>query len=207
MTEQGLLDRKILIIDDEETIRFLLKEMLLKLGYESDEAANKESAVHMLESSTYDLVFVDMVYINADYDGFDIINIIQEVQPRCQVVILTAKPSMNSAIQALRQRIFDYLEKPICIEVLSAVTTAAFESSRKEDTSIQPTTDIALTNREIDILKMLAKGFSYAEVGKHLDCKTSTIQWHIKNIYRKLGVTSKSEAVYEALCMNLIDIN
>ena len=214
MVKSTLSDKKILIVDDEDTIRFLLAEMLQQLGYRTSEAANKTEAVQMVKASTFDLIFIDMVYANADYNGFDIINIIQGLQPNSQIIILTAKPSMHSAIQALRCRIFDYLEKPIDLEILSAVTSAAFAKPTKraertvvaqENNSTSPA--VTLTNRESDILKMLVKGFSYSEIGQHLDCKTSTIQWHIKNIYRKLGVTSKSEAVYEALCTNLIDIN
>ena len=208
MVDSNPSDKRILIIDDEATVRFLLMEMLQQLGYKAAEASNKTEAAQMINTSTFDLIFIDMIYANADYNGFDIIDIIQEIQPNCQIVILTAKPSMSSAIQALRCRIFDYLEKPIDLEILSAVTSTAFaESTAATQKSISSTPSIILTDRESDILNMLAKGFSYSEVGKHLNCKTSTIQWHIKNIYRKLGVTSKSEAVYEALCMNLIEIN
>ena len=209
MVERQLSDKQILVIDDEDTIRFLLKEMLMTLGYEATEASSKEDAVLKLNAIDFDLIFVDIFYTNADYNGFDIIDIIKEAQPNCKVVILTAKPSMNTAVKALRCRILDYLEKPICLDVLTSITELAFKTdhiSAEKDIHEKASGDITLTKRESEILELLAKGFSYAEAGQYLDCKISTVQWHVKNIYRKLDVTSKSEAVYEALCMKLIDI-
>jgi len=208
-----LSSKKILVIDDEETIRFLLTEMLQQLGHEVEGASNKDDVVLLMHTTKFDLIFVDMVYANADYNGLDLIEIIKDMQPECQIVILTAKPSMDSAIKALRFRIFDYLEKPIQMDVLTSVVYAALAESHAN--ALSPSSDspksaiasnVSLTMKETDILQMLAKGFSYAEVATHLECQTSTIQWHIKNIYKKLGVTSKSEAVYEALCMQLINI-
>ena len=63
-----------------------------------------------------------------------------------------------------------------------------------------------ITNREKEVLLLLAKGFSYSESSEFLDCSISTIQTHVKRIYNKLGVNSKSEAVYEALQNNIIDL-
>jgi len=63
-----------------------------------------------------------------------------------------------------------------------------------------------LSEREKEMLLLLAKGFSYSESASFLGCSISTIQTHVKRTYRKLGVNSRSEAVYEALQLGLIDI-
>ena len=63
-----------------------------------------------------------------------------------------------------------------------------------------------ITEREKEVLLLLAKGFSYAESASFLGCAISTIQTYVKRIYRKLQVNSKSEAVYEALQMGIIDL-
>ena len=61
-----------------------------------------------------------------------------------------------------------------------------------------------LTRREIDILWGIAKGFSYAEIAGHLGLSRQTVPGHIKNIYRKLEVHTRGEAVFEALQQGLI---
>jgi DNA-binding NarL/FixJ family response regulator len=62
----------------------------------------------------------------------------------------------------------------------------------------------ALSARESEILAMIAKGFSFAEIGKLLSVSTHTVTTHVKNIYRKLAVHSRGEAVYEATKMGLL---
>lgn len=56
----------------------------------------------------------------------------------------------------------------------------------------------ALTQREIDVLGLIARGYSYDEVGRHTGIATNTVRHHVKNIYAKLCVHSKNEAVFEA---------
>ena len=63
-----------------------------------------------------------------------------------------------------------------------------------------------LTPREIDILWGIAKGFSYAEIASHLGLSRQTVPGHIKNIYRKLEVHTRSEAVFEAVQQGLIKL-
>ena len=63
-----------------------------------------------------------------------------------------------------------------------------------------------MTERERDVLILLAKGFSYSESSEFLGCGVSTVQTHVKRIYRKLNVNSKSEAVFEALKLSLIEL-
>src|SRR5688572_13090883 len=62
----------------------------------------------------------------------------------------------------------------------------------------------ALSARESEILAMIAKGFSFAEIGKLLSVSTHTVTTHVKNIYKKLAVHSRGEAVYEATRMGLL---
>ncbi len=61
-----------------------------------------------------------------------------------------------------------------------------------------------LTAKELEVLNLLMRGFKYTEIGQTLSCSTHTICSHIKAIYRKLQVSSKTEAVFEARLMNII---
>ena len=64
-----------------------------------------------------------------------------------------------------------------------------------------------LTPREVEVLDMIARGFSYAEIGRLQGITVRTVQTHIKNLYRKLAVHSRSEAVFEASRMGLIRVH
>lgn len=66
--------------------------------------------------------------------------------------------------------------------------------------------DSPLTARELEILTYIAKGFSVAEVGELLDISSRTVTTHVQHIYRKLEVSSRSEAVFEAVNLGLIDL-
>jgi len=60
--------------------------------------------------------------------------------------------------------------------------------------------------REREVLMLLAKGYSYSEAATCLGCKVSTIQTHVKHIYKKMDVHSRAEAVHEALQAGMIQI-
>lgn len=72
------------------------------------------------------------------------------------------------------------------------------------DTTLPPAADNPLTRREADVLRLVAKGLSFDEVGATLHLSPHTIVAHVKNIYRKLAVHSRGEAVFEAGRMGLL---
>jgi DNA-binding NarL/FixJ family response regulator len=67
-----------------------------------------------------------------------------------------------------------------------------------------PTDAAKLSGREVEILAFIAKGFSFAEIGKLLTISAHTVTTHVKKIYHKLAVHSRGEAVYEATRMGLL---
>lgn len=79
---------------------------------------------------------------------------------------------------------------------------AAFAADRGEASAIGPTRP--LTPREADILRLVAKGLQFAEIGAALDLSPHTVVAHVKKIYRKLSVHSRGEAVFEATQMGLL---
>lgn len=79
----------------------------------------------------------------------------------------------------------------------------ARKDGRQDDHPHKP----RLTEREREVLNYIAMGYSYREIAKLTDMSQNTVPTHIKNIYRKLEVNSRGEAVYEALQRGLIDLN
>lgn len=70
--------------------------------------------------------------------------------------------------------------------------------------TFQKNSEISLSNREQEVLALLFKGYPFAEVAEHLSCTHATAKTHSRRIYKKLGVTSRSGAIYEALSLGLI---
>ena len=79
---------------------------------------------------------------------------------------------------------------------------------RESRTRAQPATDAAveLSEREAQILALVAKGFSFGDICQLLSITTNTVKTHINRIYRKLAVHSRGQAVYEATRLGLIDM-
>lgn len=109
---------KILIVDDEPNVRFILERALKHEGYALEVAANGSEAIQKLKSAEkrYDLLVLDLQM--EPIDGLQVLQIARERDPDIVVIILTAHGSMESAVEALRLGAFDYLLKPATPEAI-----------------------------------------------------------------------------------------
>jgi DNA-binding NtrC family response regulator len=105
------LAEKILVVDDEEIIRESLAYVLRKEGYEVAEASNGQQAYDIIVESSFDLVITDIEM--PQMKGIDLLKKIKEVDPKTDVIIITAFGSMDTAINALRNGAGDYILKPL----------------------------------------------------------------------------------------------
>jgi len=106
----------ILIVDDEEDIRELLELSLLRMGLGADTAGSIADARSMLEGANYRLCLTDMRL--PDGDGLDLVDYIQHHRPNLPVAVITAYGSIETAIRALKLGAFDFVTKPIELQVL-----------------------------------------------------------------------------------------
>ncbi|MFQ5582286.1 MAG: response regulator [Mariprofundaceae bacterium] len=209
----GHCQGNILVVDDDGLIREVMHAALTRQGHRVQLGSDLATARKALIGNTFDLIFLDIVYPDQKYSGFDIMNDIRKYQPGAPIVLMTAYPSTESAVEALHKNAFDYLMKPIKLDELKQVTKRALRYKAKLDEArrirerldIRHSHNVRLTDREKDILRLFAKGFTFKETAMHLGCKPSTIQSYAKQLYRKLGVHSRSEAVFEAIHLSLID--
>ncbi len=101
----------ILIIDDEEGIRFTFQKFLTKEGYSVFTAGNFQEAESWLKKRSFDLVFADIIL--GDKSGMDVLRMIKTMNLSCLVIIFTGIPSIDTASEAIRLGAFDYLIKPV----------------------------------------------------------------------------------------------
>jgi two-component system KDP operon response regulator KdpE len=104
------LSARVLIIDDEPSVRVMLDAALRPLGYRVEVATNGREALRMIDKDEYDLLLLDLRL--GDLDGIEVLRETKARWPNTEVILLTAHGSINSAISALRYGAFDYLLKP-----------------------------------------------------------------------------------------------
>ena len=102
--------RRMLIVDDEPTIRWALRELFMQDGWQVDCAEDAEAGMELLAGARYDYVITDLKM--AGPCGVDLARSVREHCPHAGVTILTGYPSLDTAVEALRLRVWDYVTKP-----------------------------------------------------------------------------------------------
>lgn len=118
---------RILVIDDEQSLRDLYQKVLHSEGYEVVTAASGEEGLKLFKEKPCHLVFVDLRLPNMS--GLDLINIIKKDSPETEVILITAYASVENAISAIRYGVYDYLIKPI--DDIGHITTIARRAMEK----------------------------------------------------------------------------
>ncbi|MCL5966803.1 MAG: sigma-54 dependent transcriptional regulator [Deltaproteobacteria bacterium] len=122
----------ILVVDDEQSIRQVLKILLEKEGYDVDLAASREEAERHIGSNAYDLVITDLRMAEPD-DGLKVLRAAIQRNPSAQVILLTAHGTIQGAVEATKLGAFDYISKPFDNNELRALIRQALD--RKENSA------------------------------------------------------------------------
>lgn len=120
----------ILIIDDEATLRKTLARILQQAGFEVTTAENAEQGLSFLKTTNFDLIFTDLRM--PGIQGLDALRLIHKNYPALPVILFTAQPDVNSAVEALRYGAIDYLLKPLKPEVIIERTRSILSQQQKE---------------------------------------------------------------------------
>ncbi|MBE0596501.1 MAG: sigma-54-dependent Fis family transcriptional regulator [Desulfuromonadales bacterium] len=116
---------RILIVDDEESLREILSIMLHREGYQVDAVADGAQAVARLREVTYDLVISDIKMPRLN--GFELLRHIKERTPETVVIMITAFSSTEEAVEAMKQGAYDYITKPFKNEEIKLIIKNALE--------------------------------------------------------------------------------
>ncbi|GAB4433881.1 MAG: response regulator transcription factor [Anaerolineae bacterium] len=114
---------RILIVDDEEALRFFTADGLTQAGWSVDEAGSGEAALVLLSKTSYDVMLLDLRMVGLD--GLTVMRQAKERWPELMIIIMTAYASIDSAIEAVRQGAFDYLQKPCSVSDIIACANRA----------------------------------------------------------------------------------
>ena len=120
----------ILVIDDEAVLRTTLARILQQAGFEVTTAESAHQAFSFMENTSFDLIYLDLRM--PDIHGLEALKTIHEQNPLLPVVLFTAQPDLNSAVEALRSGATDYLLKPLKPEVVIERSTAILANLERE---------------------------------------------------------------------------
>jgi PAS domain S-box-containing protein len=116
---------RVLVVDDEESIRFTFETFLSDEGYSIVTAGSFDEAEEHIVKTDFDVIFLDIIL--GDRSGVDVLKIVKEIKPHCPVVMITGYPNVETAADAVRIGAFDYIPKPVRQETLLHVTRIAVQ--------------------------------------------------------------------------------
>ena len=202
----------VLIADDHLVLRFGLATMInrQKDMHVVAEAANGEQVVELFRTHRPDVTLMDLRM--PGQNGVEAITAIRKQDPDARIIVLTIHKGDEAVYQAIRAGARGYLLKDVPFPELLAAIRTVHEGKQ----CIPP--EIAakmaeriryadLTSREIEILKLIARGQSNKLIADRLDVTESTIKHHVATVLTKLGAEDRTHAVTLALERNIIDLD
>jgi DNA-binding NarL/FixJ family response regulator len=187
-------------------------------------AASRREAQTIIDRENFDVLLIDLGL--PDGNGIDLIRQVSQKKPDADIMVVTVFGDEQHVVSSIEAGATGYVLKDStpadvisCIRLLRAggspvspvVARSVLRAIRNRmGATASPAArsatpeDNPLSTRETEILQLLAKGMSFNEIGEILGISPHTVTAHIKKIYRKLAVHSRSEAVYEATQMGLL---
>jgi two-component system, NarL family, response regulator LiaR len=205
---------RVMIVDDHAIVRSGLASLLqafTDLEYVGDVSGGQE-ALQQIDTFKPDVVLMDLKM--PGMNGIEATRRLLSKQPGLRVVILTSFDDGQEINEALKAGAISYLLKNAEVqEVVQAIreahagrptlspeiTRALIQANRN------PTPDYDLSERESDVLRLMARGMRNPQIAQELALSLSTVKFHVSAILRKLAVENRTEAVMLALQYNLVD--
>lgn len=226
MTPEVILPVPVLVVEDEEIIQLRLRQILNELGYKHDEllfAKNVKESIEIIDTHPISLALVDLGL--PDGNGVEIIEKIRSLEGNTMILVISAWSTQESLFSAIKAGATGYVLKErddaevllsirsilrggapidpfIAREILKQISET--EEPAPEQEIVEGAESSILTNREKEILCLVAQGLSNREIAEQLFVSRYTVESHIKHIYRKLSVTKRTKAVSTARSMGIL---
>jgi DNA-binding response OmpR family regulator len=193
--------KRILLVDDDADTAALMGEELLDRGFDVYAARNGTEGLDVITTELPDLVLSDVAM--PEMSGFELLERVTALGSRFQAmpfIFLTAFGDRASEIRGWQLGADDFLTKPVDYDVLAALITARLARVARW----APPSKIDLREREVETLTWAARGKTFWEIGQILGLSKRTVEFHIENARKKLGVATRTQALIKAATGQLI---
>jgi DNA-binding NarL/FixJ family response regulator len=211
----GLVDDNVFMLNSVEEKLSLFSDIVVK----SSNHGGSSLLEQLEDDSNYDIILMDIEM--PGLSGIETTAIVKQKYPQIKVVMFTVFDNDENIFKAIQAGADGYLLKDVNPEVLykgiqdtlnggaamnPSIALKALKLLRNPEsiTDKEKSKEVSLTSRETDVLEQLGKGLSYTKIAENLFISPSTVRKHIENIYKKLQVHNKLEAVDRARRQNLI---
>lgn len=211
---------RVLLVDDHRMVRQGLRFFLSTQPNMTvvGEAATAEEALHLVDSLRPDVVLMDIVLPNLS--GIEAMHTINERHPEVSVIVLSAFVDTSKVVQAIQAGAAGYLMKDVDPQELTAAIQATrqgklylhpeaarrlAEAMRPDPDQYEPTPDV-LTERELEVLRLVTHGLSNQEISVQLNITLKTVKAHVSSILQKLGVENRVQAALYALRHHIVEL-
>ena len=212
--------KTILLLEDLPEIRAWLKTLVMQVFPDGQisEAARVHDALALVSAIKFDLALCDLGL--PDGSGVTVVEKLRDTQAECQSVVVTIHDDDEHLFPALQAGAFGYIlkeqpreliseqlrrisqgEPPLSPSIARRVIAYFAAQNKPQQPDLLP--HVSLTERESEVLLRVAKGFTLPEIGVQLGLSRHTIADYVKQIYRKLNVSSRAEAALEAQRLGL----
>ena len=212
--------KTILLLEDLPEIRAWLRKLVLQVfpGATISESARVQDAMALVAGVKFDLALIDLGL--PDGSGVAVVTKLRDMQPDAQSVVVTIHDDDEHLFPALQAGAFGYILKEQARELITeqlqrisqgepplspsiARRVMAYFTAKAKPQSANAMPSVNLTERESEVLLRVAKGYTLPEIGVQLGLSRHTIADYVKQIYRKLNVSSRAEAALEAQRLGL----
>jgi DNA-binding NarL/FixJ family response regulator len=213
---------RVLVVDDQELFR---RGLIMLLGGDSDievvgEAADGVTATELATTTAPDVVLLDVRMPRRT--GVEACRAIKEAVPATKIIMLTVSDEEADLYESVKNGAAGYLLKDSSIEEVAQAIRVVnegqslispsmavklideFKQMSKPEREQGPA--LRLTDRELEVLRLVAKGLNNREVAKELFISENTVKNHVRNILEKLQLHSRMEAVMYAMREKLLDL-
>lgn len=200
----------IVVIEDNDSLRKATVAMLTREGHHVNGLISAEDVGDKVFQEKIDIFLIDLNLPGED--GISLSKRIRSSMPLAGIIMVTARNRLDERLTGYESGADIYLTKPVAPEEMLATISSL--GRRIKNGSMPKTSPLVISDltihahqfapREIEVLQLLASGLGYREVAESMNISMSTVQTHVRNLYRKLDVNSRMHAVIRARQLGLL---